>query len=89
MALTVTRVTHACVLLDFDGQRLLTDPWFSQRRGYYRGGPLTFGPTSLPKLAGALVSHGHYDHFDLAAVGSWPSTKATTCAAPRCGAPTC
>lgn len=27
MALTVTRITHACVLLDFDGRRLLTDPW--------------------------------------------------------------
>jgi L-ascorbate metabolism protein UlaG (beta-lactamase superfamily) len=72
MALTVTRVTHACVLLDLDGQRLLTDPWFSERRGYYRGEPLAFTPTSLPKLAGVLVSHGHYDHFDLAAFAAYP-----------------
>ena len=72
MALTVTRVTHSCVLLDFAGQRLLTDPWFSERRGYYRGEPLAFSPDSLPELAGVLVSHGHYDHFDLAAFAANP-----------------
>jgi L-ascorbate metabolism protein UlaG (beta-lactamase superfamily) len=29
--LTVTRVTHSCVLLDFAGIKILTDPWFSER----------------------------------------------------------
>jgi L-ascorbate metabolism protein UlaG (beta-lactamase superfamily) len=29
MTLAVTRVTHPCVLLNFGGQVLLTDPWFS------------------------------------------------------------
>jgi L-ascorbate metabolism protein UlaG (beta-lactamase superfamily) len=72
MTLTVTRVTHACVLLDFAGQRLLTDPWFSERRGYYRGEPLAFAPGGLPELAGVLVSHGHYDHFDMAAFAAYP-----------------
>ena len=42
MTFTVTRVAHACVVLDFAGRRLLTDPWFSERRGYYRGEPLAF-----------------------------------------------
>ena len=69
MTLTVTRVTHACVLLDFAGQRLLTDPWFSERRGYYRGEPLAFTPDALPELAGVLVSHGHYD---MAAFAAYP-----------------
>src|SRR5215470_4332548 len=72
MTLTVTRVTHACVLLDFAGQRVLTDPWFSERRGYYRGEPLAFSPGGLPQLAGVLVSHGHYDHFDMAAFAAYP-----------------
>jgi len=34
MTLPATRVTHSCVLLEFGGQRLVTDPWFSERRGY-------------------------------------------------------
>jgi hypothetical protein len=72
MTLTVTRVTHACALLDFAGRRLLTDPWFSERRGYYRSEPLAFPPAGLPELAGVLVSHGHYDHFDLAAFAAYP-----------------
>jgi len=72
MTFTVTRVAHACVVLDFAGQRLLTDPWFSERPGYYRGEPLAFTPERLPELAGVLVSHGHYDHFDLAAFAAYP-----------------
>src|SRR5262245_34886770 len=40
MDLTLNRVAHASVLLDFGGPKLLTDPWFSERQGfpgYYRG----------------------------------------------------
>src|SRR6266700_4882000 len=59
--LTVTRVTHSCVLLDFAGIKILTDPWFSERPGYLRGEPLAYTPESLPHLDGVLVSHGHYD----------------------------
>jgi L-ascorbate metabolism protein UlaG (beta-lactamase superfamily) len=31
MNLTVTRVRQSCVLLDFGGQVVLIDPWFSER----------------------------------------------------------
>jgi len=72
MPVTITRVTHACVLLDFDGQRLLTDPWFSERPGYRRGEPLACTPQALPPLAGVLVSHGHYDHFDIDTFAAYP-----------------
>jgi L-ascorbate metabolism protein UlaG (beta-lactamase superfamily) len=68
----ITRVTHSCVLLDFDGQVLLTDPWFSEKRGYFHGEPCAFTPASLPRLAGVLVSHAHYDHFDIEAFASYP-----------------
>jgi L-ascorbate metabolism protein UlaG (beta-lactamase superfamily) len=27
---TVTRVAHATVLVDFDGETVLTDPWFTE-----------------------------------------------------------
>jgi L-ascorbate metabolism protein UlaG (beta-lactamase superfamily) len=65
--LTVTRVTHSCVLLDFDGSVVLTDPWFSEKPGYYRGEPLAYTVDALPKLAAVIVSHDHYDHYDLEA----------------------
>jgi L-ascorbate metabolism protein UlaG (beta-lactamase superfamily) len=72
MATTLTRVTHSCVLLDFDGERVLTDPWFTEKRGYRRGEPLTVTPTTLPPLAAVLVSHDHYDHYDLDALSTYP-----------------
>jgi L-ascorbate metabolism protein UlaG (beta-lactamase superfamily) len=68
---TLTRVVHAAVLLDFDGHQLLTDPWFSQKPGYYHGEPLAFTPTTLPRLA-VVASHRHYDHYDLAAFAAYP-----------------
>jgi L-ascorbate metabolism protein UlaG (beta-lactamase superfamily) len=36
---TLTRVAHASVLLDFDGHKILTDPWLSEKPGYYQGEP--------------------------------------------------
>lgn len=69
MAATVTRVTHSCALLDFGGQVLLTDPWFSEKPGYYRGEPLAFTPATLPKLSAVVASH---DHYDLAAFSAYP-----------------
>jgi L-ascorbate metabolism protein UlaG (beta-lactamase superfamily) len=72
MATTVTRITHSCALVDFDGQVLLTDPWFSEKPGYYRGEPLAFTPATLPRLAAVVASHDHYDHYDLAAFSAYP-----------------
>jgi L-ascorbate metabolism protein UlaG (beta-lactamase superfamily) len=72
MTTTVTRVTHSCVLLDFEGQRVLTDPWFSEKRGYHRGEPLGLTPTDLPRLSAVLASHDHYDHFDLDGLAAYP-----------------
>jgi L-ascorbate metabolism protein UlaG (beta-lactamase superfamily) len=65
--LTITRIGHACVLLDFNGSYILTDPWFSERWGYYRGEPLGIEVKDLPHLDGVVVSHGHYDHYDVEA----------------------
>ena len=72
MVTTVTRVTHSCALLDFQGQVILTDPWFSEKPGYYRGEPLAFTPTTLPKLSAVVASHDHYDHYDLGAFAAYP-----------------
>ncbi|MQY07120.1 MBL fold metallo-hydrolase [Actinomadura macrotermitis] len=72
MATTITRVAHACALLDFDGRRVLTDPWFSEKRGYRRGEPLAFTPAELPPLAAVVASHDHYDHFDVDAFAAYP-----------------
>ncbi|WP_218026859.1 MBL fold metallo-hydrolase [Nocardia inohanensis] len=71
--LTVTRVVHASVLLDFGGARILTDPWFSERRFYRPGEPRGIATAAeLPALAGIVISHEHYDHCDLDALAAYP-----------------
>ncbi|MGI5216081.1 hypothetical protein [Plantactinospora sp. CA-290183] len=34
----LTRVANACVLLELDGHRVLTGPWFTERWYLRRGG---------------------------------------------------
>lgn len=75
MSLTITRVVHASVLLDFNGEVILTDPWFSQKPGYLWGEPLGVTIGQLPKLAGVCVSHAHYDHFDMEAFSAYPDKE--------------
>jgi L-ascorbate metabolism protein UlaG (beta-lactamase superfamily) len=69
--LAVTRVAHASVLLDFDGEQVLTDPWFTEKDGYHHGEPLGFSIAQLPKLTAVVVSHAHYDHFDIDAFSAY------------------
>jgi L-ascorbate metabolism protein UlaG (beta-lactamase superfamily) len=72
---TLTRIAHASVLIDFDGEQILTDPWFSERFGYYHGEPYGVTLEHLPHLAGVVVSHGHYDHYDMQAFQAYPDKQ--------------
>ena len=73
MTTTVQRIVHASVLVDFDGARILTDPWLSERPGYLQGEPRSVDSAAdLPDLAGIVISHGHYDHCDLPALAAYP-----------------
>lgn len=66
-----TRIGHASVLLELDGTRLLTDPWFSERSGYHPGEGPGLEIAELPRLDAVVVSHGHYDHYDMAAFSTY------------------
>jgi L-ascorbate metabolism protein UlaG (beta-lactamase superfamily) len=70
--LAVTRIAHASVLLDFDGVRVLTDPWFTEKWHYHQGEPLGLRLEELPRLDLIVASHAHYDHFDLKALANYP-----------------
>ncbi len=70
-ALRVTWIGHATVLVQTQGLNILTDPIWSDRAS-----PLSFaGPrrvrapavrfADLPRIDVVLLSHNHYDHFDL------------------------
>ncbi|MBL6974465.1 MAG: MBL fold metallo-hydrolase [Deltaproteobacteria bacterium] len=73
--LTVTMVRCSTLVLEWEGTRFLTDPWFAM---HLRGLPCFRRPgckaTEVPALDAVLVSHLHPDHFDRAAMGRMEPT---------------
>lgn len=67
-ALTVTRIGHACQLIEIGGTRVLTDPWFTQTATYHQGEPVASTVETLGAVDAVVVSHEHYDHCDLEAL---------------------
>jgi L-ascorbate metabolism protein UlaG (beta-lactamase superfamily) len=73
-AVTLAWLGHATVLINFFGVKILTDPALFPRIGIRLPG-LTIGPKrltapalqfqELPKIDLILLSHAHFDHFDL------------------------
>lgn len=67
--LRVTFIRTSCLLLEFDGVAMLTDPWFSPTMW---GVPTYKRPglrlRDLPKIDYVLASHLHRDHFERRAV---------------------
>jgi L-ascorbate metabolism protein UlaG (beta-lactamase superfamily) len=62
----ITFVGHATVLIEINGQRVLTDPNLSEQVwGLRRKARPGVDIPALPELAAILISHAHYDHFDL------------------------
>jgi L-ascorbate metabolism protein UlaG (beta-lactamase superfamily) len=72
--LRVTWLGHSSTLVEMDGQRILTDPMWSERVTPIRGmGPRRWYPPplpldALPAIDVVLISHDHYDHLDRATV---------------------
>ncbi|HEY3558677.1 MAG TPA: MBL fold metallo-hydrolase, partial [Kribbella sp.] len=52
-SLTVTRIGHACQLIEIGDRRILTDPWFTQTATYYQGERILplIGPGTVATLA--------------------------------------
>lgn len=71
---TIAWIGHATVLINFFGIKILTDPVLFPRIGIRLPG-FTIGPKrltapalefrELPKIDMVLLSHAHFDHFDL------------------------
>ena len=62
MSLELTYVGHATVLIELDGQRILTDPLLRSRVWHVRR---QMAAPSVGPVDVVLISHGHYDHLDL------------------------
>lgn len=62
--LRFTRIINSSVLIEVDGVRALTDPWFTERWHIHRGEPLGMTAAELPELDVIVGSNPFVNHWD-------------------------
>ena len=73
----LTFLGHSTVLVDLNGVRLLTDPLFGHlAAGAIRRQMPAVLPDILVGLSAVFISHGHFDHLDLASLRALPGQPA-------------
>ncbi len=71
----ITYITHACLLIEINKIKILTDPWLT---GPSWGGSLwhypshNYSPLNLPTPDIIFFSHGHDDHFHEETISNFP-----------------
>lgn len=70
---SITFIGHSTFLINLNKTKILTDPIFSNRiKIIKRINPPGFKISELPKIDLILISHGHYDHFDIPSLKNFP-----------------
>jgi L-ascorbate metabolism protein UlaG (beta-lactamase superfamily) len=77
MSVAVTRVINACVLLDIEGDLILSDPCFEPPRGIRFTEPFGLRVEDLPRLAAILVGHRVRDHWQCQALRHYRHREST------------
>lgn len=76
-SLRVTRVIHACVLIELGDAAVLTDPYFMSHWWMRMREPIALRPDQLPRLTAVLGGHGVFDHWRPQSMGAYPHKDTT------------
>ena len=74
--LRITHIGHASYLMQTGGHNILVDPVFGKRASPFQwAGPKRHNPPAiavqdLPPIHIVLITHNHFDHLDMEAIGS-------------------
>ncbi|MEM7540695.1 MAG: MBL fold metallo-hydrolase [Pseudomonadota bacterium] len=71
----ITRVTNACVLIELNGFKILTDPWFRNPWGFNEEPGLAV--KDLPRLNAIIGSHFAADHWGLSSMKNYKFRTST------------
>ncbi|HEX7491669.1 MAG TPA: MBL fold metallo-hydrolase [Candidatus Limnocylindrales bacterium] len=72
----LTFLGHSTVLIDLDRVRVLTDPMLGHMAGVIRRQWPIAPAEELTDLAAVFISHGHWDHLDMASLRALPGRPA-------------
>lgn len=67
-SLRITYIGHATVLIEMDGMRLITDPFFRSWIWHLSRTRLAISPKWHSEIDAILISHAHWDHLDIASL---------------------
>jgi L-ascorbate metabolism protein UlaG (beta-lactamase superfamily) len=70
--LSITRIVHASVVIDFRETRILLDPWYSPTPPLGPDEATGISLENLPPMRGLLITHAHDDHFDAETLREYP-----------------
>lgn len=63
--LQITYIGHATILIEMDGIRIITDPFFRTWVWHLSRTRLTIQPEWYQEIDAILISHAHWDHLDI------------------------
>lgn len=66
--LTLTYIGHATTLIELDGMRIITDPFFRSWVWHLSRVQLAISPEWYGDIDAILISHAHWDHLDIASL---------------------
>jgi L-ascorbate metabolism protein UlaG (beta-lactamase superfamily) len=72
-ALQITYIGHATILIEIDGIRIITDPFFRTRVWHLSRTHLIIQPEWYQEIDAILISHTHWDHLDIASLRKFDS----------------
>jgi L-ascorbate metabolism protein UlaG (beta-lactamase superfamily) len=70
---SVTRIVHGSVIVDFRETHILVDPWYTPSPPLGPREPIGLAIESLPPIRGILITHKHDDHYDETALRNFPN----------------
>lgn len=85
---TITWIGHMTAVIRLDHQIIVIDPWFTDYAtpfppfGPHRKMPPGIGLHQLPQIDTVIVSHNHYDHYDIETLEQLPNPEKITLVVP-------
>jgi L-ascorbate metabolism protein UlaG (beta-lactamase superfamily) len=70
---SITRIVHGSVVIDFRETRILLDPWYAPSPPLGPSETIGISLENLPPLRGILITHKHDDHFDAETLRDFPN----------------